>query len=79
MLNIKMRRTKVAIQNVHIGCDGGNLSEVGGGVGEDDEVDDQEGGVEDQVGGADQDRAGADTELNTGHHSAHHKLRKSQH
>ena len=50
-----MRGTKVSIQNVHTGGHSGNLTEVGGSVGEDDEVDDEEGSVEDQVGAADQD------------------------
>ena len=77
ILDIKVRRSEVDIQDVHTGTDGGYLGQVGGGVREDDEVDDEEGGVEDQVGAADEDGAGPDTELNTAHHSTH--LNTSQH
>ena len=45
-------------------CD---LLEVGLGVGEEDEVDDQEGGVEDEVGAGYEDCAGPGAELETGH------------
>ena len=63
-----MGRPEVDVQYVHIGGEDGNLSEVGGGVWEDDEVDHQEGGMEDEVEAADEDGAGPDTELDTAHH-----------
>ena len=46
----------------------GNLLQVGVNVGDDDEVDDEEGGVEHEVGAADQHRAGPHTQLQTRDH-----------
>ena len=46
----------------------GNLLQVSFNVGDDDEVDDEEGGVEHEVGAADQHRAGPHTQLQTRDH-----------